>query len=73
VSPTARELRAFEQFGPALSEAVDCNRPAHVADLMTSLSGKELVALAARFARAQGANVAVLPTPTNRGVIFVPV
>jgi hypothetical protein len=73
VSPTLRELRALEQFGPALTEAVDCGRPAHVADLTTSLCGKELVDLAARFARTEGARVAVLPTPTNRGVIFVPV
>jgi hypothetical protein len=73
VSPTLRELRALEQFGPALSQAVERGRPAHVADLTTSLCGKELIELAARLVRTEGASVAVLPTPTNRGVIFVPV
>jgi hypothetical protein len=80
VSPTTtepvaldvREQWALGHLEPALAEAVARNRPVAVEHLETSLTQRELVALASRLCRSEGENVAVLASPSGRGVFFVP-
>ena len=68
-----REQRVLGYLRPALDEAVARNRPVGVDHLETSLTTRELVALAGRLCRHESMNVAVVASPTNRGVILVPV
>jgi hypothetical protein len=67
-----REQRVLGYLRPALEEASRRNRPIGVEALDTSLTTSELVALAARLCRHEHKNVAVVASPTDRGVILVP-
>jgi hypothetical protein len=68
-----REQRVLGHLRPAIAEALRRNKPVAVAHLETSLTTKELIALATRVCRHDGANVAVVTSAAHRGVIFVPV
>ena len=68
-----QEQRVIGHLRPAIAEALRRNKPVAVAHVETSLTPKQLVALATRVCRHDGANVAVVTSSAHRGVIFVPV
>ena len=72
VALDVREEYVLGHLRPALAEATRRNRPVGVESNETSLTTSELVALAGRLCRHEGVNVAVVASPTERGVILVP-
>ncbi|HVU77662.1 MAG TPA: hypothetical protein VHC67_08770 [Gaiellaceae bacterium] len=70
---SSAERRLIARLEPALREAVDRGRPVHVEKLHTLLPHRTVIQLAARLCLHVEAKLAVLPTPSGRGVIFVPV
>jgi len=72
VALDVREEWVLGHLRPAVEEATRRNRPVGVEALDTSLTTSELVALAGRLCRHEGVNVAVVASPTERGVILVP-
>jgi hypothetical protein len=73
VAATIGERRALDHFHPAVAEALDRGRPVVVDHLQTPLDQRELINLAVRLCLHEQAKLAVLPSPSGRGVIFVPV
>jgi hypothetical protein len=68
----ARENKAISRLVPALDEAVASGRPIAVELFQTTLSNRQLVALAVDLCKRAEVNVAVLADGTQRALTFVP-
>jgi len=68
----ARENKAITRLIPALDEAVASGRPIPVELFETSLSNRQIVALAVDVIKRAEVNVAVIADGTHKALTFVP-